>query len=129
MVQNSKTELCVGVTLEAFASCTSREQSSIKQEDIQLFSKFWVVNLDPLATGFIPLKMVPPMIRSVGSPFDILSVRLRTMRYLCIRQDESRINLFYCETFPKKSDSLSTSLQSLIAQFLQALKHLPAANP
>ena len=87
MVQNSKTKLCAGVTLEAFASCTSREQSSIKQEDIQLFSKFWVVNLDPLATGFIPLKMVPSMIRNVGSPFDILSVRLRTMRYLCIRQE------------------------------------------
>lgn len=31
--------------------------------------------------------MVPPMIRSVGAPFDILSVRLHTMRYLCIRQE------------------------------------------
>jgi hypothetical protein len=80
-------KLYAGVTLEAFASCTSREQSSIKEEDIKLFSKFWVVNLDPLATGFIPLKMVPPMIRSVGSPFDILSVRLHTMRCLCIRQE------------------------------------------
>mmetsp|Transcript_45712 Transcript_45712/g.95792 ORF Transcript_45712/g.95792 Transcript_45712/m.95792 type:complete len:789 (-) Transcript_45712:124-2490(-) len=79
--------LFIGVTLEAFASCTSREQSSIKEEDILLFSKFWVENLDPLATGFIPLKMVPPMIRSLGSPFDILSLRLRTMRYLCIRKE------------------------------------------
>ena len=77
----------VGVTLEAFSSCTTREFSSIKGDDIKRFSNFWSTNLDPYGTGFIPMRMVPPLIRSLGSPFDILSLSVSRMRYLCIREE------------------------------------------